>query len=440
MKNLFLTFSFLLSAAASNATSYYVSSGGNDANTGKSSGTPWKTIDKVNATDFLDGDIILFQGGITFSGTISKSNLTGVTFSSYGFGKAIISSGINHGIYLTDCKRINIKNLVIKGSGYMASKIDVNGLYVTVSNKATANYDNIVVDNIETYGYGGYGAYFSSENDSYGFQNVTVTNSLFHDNGIGGFSVGGNRYNVAGSNKILHSNIYVGTSKAYNNYGRSDVTTNWSGSGILISATNKGVVEYCEAYENGKDNNSPIVGPVGIWIDQSKYVVIQHCISHHNHGGLSQTDGGGFGLNGGSYGSAIQFCDSYDNDGYGYGFIQRETSLVWSNDTVRNCTSTNDAINNTKYGSFTFYGTSSAYTVANAEVFGNRAGLDRAGSIIKLIGSNFSNIKIRQNAFCIVPPAVLYTSVSPNVVLTANTFPCLILSIKTGSFKVKRIL
>ena len=45
------------------ATTYYVSPSGNDNNSGTSTGAPWKTLAKVNNTNFSPGDKILFQRG-----------------------------------------------------------------------------------------------------------------------------------------------------------------------------------------------------------------------------------------------------------------------------------------------------------------------------------------------------------------------------------------
>ena len=67
----------LLSAFVSkniSATNYYVSTSGNDANNGTSISTPWKTIDKMNSMSYNPGDNILFNGGQTFSGSISPGS------------------------------------------------------------------------------------------------------------------------------------------------------------------------------------------------------------------------------------------------------------------------------------------------------------------------------------------------------------------------------
>src|SRR4051794_27305910 len=100
MRNILTTFTFCASALCARATTYYVSATGNDANAGRSISEAWQTIAKINSVSFLPGDVILLQGGVTFSGNINKPTGVGgtngnpVTFSSYGSGKATISSGV----------------------------------------------------------------------------------------------------------------------------------------------------------------------------------------------------------------------------------------------------------------------------------------------------------------------------------------------------------
>ena len=77
---------------------YFVSNDGNDSNDGKSINTPWKTLNKVSSSTFVNGDCIYFRRGHTFEGslTLTKSALTSakVTYGAYGSGtaKPIITS------------------------------------------------------------------------------------------------------------------------------------------------------------------------------------------------------------------------------------------------------------------------------------------------------------------------------------------------------------
>jgi parallel beta-helix repeat protein len=97
------THSFSLSVAAQAASSnsyrsFYVdSAAGNDDNEGTSESAPWKTVAKVNSSDFLPGDHILFKRGDTWREllSISSSGSSGnpIVIDAYGSGAAPIITG-----------------------------------------------------------------------------------------------------------------------------------------------------------------------------------------------------------------------------------------------------------------------------------------------------------------------------------------------------------
>src|SRR5664279_6113363 len=76
MKTLFLL-PFIIISLAANATNYYISSSGNDANNGTSTSTPWKTLNKLNSyfSSLKPGDNVLLNRGEIFYGyiTVTKS-------------------------------------------------------------------------------------------------------------------------------------------------------------------------------------------------------------------------------------------------------------------------------------------------------------------------------------------------------------------------------
>ncbi|MGM0407485.1 MAG: right-handed parallel beta-helix repeat-containing protein [Bacteroidota bacterium] len=96
-RNLLFTVLFIFFAFFSNATNYYVSNSGNDSYPGTSERLPWKTISKVNASTFKEGDQILFKRGDTFYGslTIRNSGTSGnlITYGAYGTGDKPIITG-----------------------------------------------------------------------------------------------------------------------------------------------------------------------------------------------------------------------------------------------------------------------------------------------------------------------------------------------------------
>jgi hypothetical protein len=80
---------------SANATNYYVSNAGNDANNGTSTGTSWQTISKVNAFSFASGDSVLFKCGDIWNEKliIPISNLK---FGSYGTGAQPLITGLQN--------------------------------------------------------------------------------------------------------------------------------------------------------------------------------------------------------------------------------------------------------------------------------------------------------------------------------------------------------
>src|SRR5664279_1015091 len=98
MKTLLLL-PFIIFGLAANATDYYISSGGNDANNGTSTSTPWQTLNKLNSyfSSLKPGDNVLLNRGDVFYGsiTINKSGTAGspITIGAFGTGANPTISG-----------------------------------------------------------------------------------------------------------------------------------------------------------------------------------------------------------------------------------------------------------------------------------------------------------------------------------------------------------
>lgn len=100
MMKYILFLSILCISGVANAKNYYISATGNDANSGTSTSSPWKTINKVNSyfASMAAGDSILFKRGETFYGTI-KVNKSGtstapIVIGAYGTGAMPVISGM----------------------------------------------------------------------------------------------------------------------------------------------------------------------------------------------------------------------------------------------------------------------------------------------------------------------------------------------------------
>jgi len=338
---------FGLSGAAL-ATDYYVSPNGNDNNTGTSPEAAWQTIDKINSVSFGDGDSILFEGGQTFSGSVYFDDTDGgavaspLTVSSYGTGRATISSGSSDGLLV-----LNRAAFVVEDLNFVSSSLDdPNGGYgirFKVEIKGGLKLEYVRVDDVEVSGYRQIGIDVSGWNAKggmSGFKDVRITNAVVHDNGDKGinsdsvFAGGEWPYRT-----YPHENIYVGNCLVYDNAGIANKEGH-TGNGIVIGECIGATIEFCEAYNNGEIGQ----GCLGIWMWEVVDGVIQFCESHHNK--TTSGDGGGFDLDGGCQDSVMQYNYSHDNYGCGYLVCKFEDSRDLLNCTVRYNISENDSLFN----------------------------------------------------------------------------------------------
>jgi parallel beta-helix repeat protein len=134
---LLLSAALIFIALAGNATIYYVSTSGNDSNSGTSSDSPWKSLVKVNSFTFKPGDQILFRKGDQWSGsiTVTGAGTSGspILYSSYG-------SGAKPKIYGSE-KIINWTKH--SGNIYKATvSKDINQVFVNDAKIKVARYPN----------------------------------------------------------------------------------------------------------------------------------------------------------------------------------------------------------------------------------------------------------------------------------------------------------
>jgi len=131
IKYILILILFIISSLVS-ATTYYVSSSGNDGANGTSTSTPWATLTKVNGFSFVAGDNILFNRGNTFYGTLkitsSGTSASRITYGAYGSGVNPVITGFT-----------TISGWTNYGGGIYSKAISVSGLnMVTVDGVNTA--------------------------------------------------------------------------------------------------------------------------------------------------------------------------------------------------------------------------------------------------------------------------------------------------------------
>ena len=262
-----LLLALLFSFGMANATDYYVSSTGNNANNGTSQSTPWQTLSKIqtvcNNGTIKAGDNIYFKKGDVFTGSLLMASIWGysansgtvtqpITFSSYGTGaKPILQYpqggttvvtqrvvfwfvGVDYvvvdGLNFTDLVNTSNDKVAVANCGFAIylgipyesntnhctiKNIDVSlcgmgvaitGDFNTISNSTLTNFKNLV----NTYNGG---------DDDYGANAVTIMGSdnLITNNYISGawayssdFGWNGGAcemYNNCNRNKIMYNTI-----------------------------------------------------------------------------------------------------------------------------------------------------------------------------------------------------------------------------------------
>ncbi|MGI4820846.1 MAG: right-handed parallel beta-helix repeat-containing protein [Janthinobacterium lividum] len=339
-------FALLLASLAlpASAADYYVAAAGNDASAGTAPSSAWRSLNKVNNFNFKSGDRLFFEGGQTFAGTMKLTAADGGTASnpviigSYGSGRATINGGASSGLTITGATGIRVNNLTFVGLGRKTGNNGGTGV-------AVSGATSVSIDQVEASGFQHAGV------DFYNSTNVRLTNVYAHDNGFAGISA----YNS--------SNAYVGYCRALNNPGDPTITTNHSGSGIILSVR-MATVEYCEAANNGYDmQQTNSNGPVGIWCYDSDQVTIQYCISHNNQS--PKDDGGGFDLDGGVTNSVVQYNYAYENKNYGFLAWEYGSPTKWTTNTYRY----NISVNNSGPG--LVLGSSGGQGINNCQIYNN---------------------------------------------------------------------
>lgn len=341
---------FHLLASSCFSADYFVSSAGDDANSGRSSAQAWKTPARVSSQQFQAGDRILFNAGDTFRGTVvltgEDSGAVGkpVEINTFGVGpnRAQIVAGKETGVHATDVENLIIKNLVIVGDG----PTNNSGYGINVENTATNRMlKGLLIDSVEVNGFGKHGILVTG--NSYGYEDVTIERCSMLRNRKGGLEVAGKL--PWDSKMYAHKNVTVSQCRAFDNPGDSTYTKNHSGSGLVLYQVDGGRIEKSAAWNNGEFCPAEGGGPVGIWTCASRRVVIEYCESFGNQ--TQGLDGGGFDIDGGSEECVLQYNYSHDNDGpglmaytYPYASYQDRSNVVRFNISI------NDAVESERYG------------------------------------------------------------------------------------------
>ena len=395
---------FLLIIGCSAPTSIYYVDGqlGNDTNPGTLE-KPLKTIERVNSLQLRAGNSVFFAGGQTFTGTLQFKGLKGtkekpIRIRSYGNGRAIINGENRNAIQVSICSWLQVKNLIVTGNGRLKGN--------TGSGVEFRKTVDCSIDSVEASGF------LWSGVKAVGGKNLRITNVYAHDNGFSGINVesdGQDSGGLEGSGGKTFQNLYIANCVADNNPGCTEVKNNHSGNGILIGGITKGIVEYCEAMNNGWDMPREGNGPVGIWAYQSDSITIQYCYSHDNRTSEKGKDGGGFDFDGGMTNSLMQHNFSANNEGAGYGLFQYYGASVWKNNIVRNNISYNDGRKNGQAGFLMWIAKDSPEPISSCQVSENTV-VNCYGHAVSFEPGNYPEFNFKNNIFVITGHSVSFVS------------------------------
>jgi hypothetical protein len=425
---LFYTFLYLSTAPYTLAHTYYISPNGDDANTGTSLASAWRTINRVNNHQYTSGDTLLFEGGGVFEGGLyfhpanTISSAAPIVISSFGTGRATIDAGTSYGFYAHNVAGIEIRELNFRGSGYTNNRN--HGILFYNDLPGDVQLPHIVIDQVEVSGFRKSGITLGAWNGNSGFRDARITQAVVHDID----SVGINTYGEFDHTKTgyAHRNIYIGHCHVFKIYGLI-LPDKHSGSGIVLSDVDGGTVEHSVVHTSGMKNRN-CGGPIGIWAWDANGITIQYNEAYNMSAG-SGCDGGGFDLDGGVTNSIMQYNYSHDNDGAGFLIAQFEWARPMYNNIIRYNISENDGRKN-DYKGITLWvenherGGNLDLLVYNNTIFADSAVAPSGGGVFFKSGGHhnirfFNNIFYSRNG---APMVVAPDTIALDVAFQHNTW------------------
>lgn len=349
----------------------YVSSAGTDQNDGATLQSPWQTLARVNSETLTPGTCVYFRAGDTFYGELrldsrDAGGVDRVVIGSYPSGKrrraAIVADSYNNAITIYNTAGLTVQDLRISGGG-------VGKVGIFVYNDLPRQLRGVTIQRVRVSRFTNRGISIGAA--TLGFADVYVRDACIHNNTLDGVNVYGAQQGYS------HTNVIFEDVHAFSNPGNPAYTDGNTGSGIIVSGVDGAVLNRCRAYWNGAGNGCAGGGPVGLWAWNSNAVVIKNCWSYENYSGLTNKDGGGFDLDGGTVNSIMHDNCSLRNAGPGYMVYQFASDRRNSGNVIANNTSIDDG--GTTHFSI-LVGSETPFTVTGTLVHGNRVKLSQHGT------------------------------------------------------------
>ena len=292
---------------------YYVDcNGGDDANPGTSTFSPWHSLGKVNAKPFTSGDWVYFKRGSTCPGTLQPqgSGEVGrpISIGAYGRGaRPTIAGGQNtNALLLKNQSYWHIRDLEITGGS-------VYGLHITgEAGKGVLNHfrlSNLVIRDVNggkvsTKVSGLVVVESGGENNT--FNDVIIDGvTAYNTNQWGGIVVAGLSGDYRADPILLSTNIIVRNSTVHHVYG----------DGIVLWGVQNGLIETSVAYETGLQPPPQTIGtPSSIWTWMCHDCTVQYNESYSAHS--PDVDGGAYDVDWGTVNNLYQYNYGHDTDSY----------------------------------------------------------------------------------------------------------------------------
>ncbi|MFO7672533.1 MAG: right-handed parallel beta-helix repeat-containing protein, partial [Lutibacter sp.] len=313
MKNILFILCISLFFSCGSSVYYVNSELGNDANSGKSPGKAWASLQKVNQAVYQPGDKILFKSGTTYYGQLEPKGSgikdKPISIDRYGIGKkpAIHGEGNKlHTLLLYNVEYWEVRNLEITntGSERVAHR---RGVIVRAENFGDCNH--IVLDSLEIHHVngslvkkdgGGSAILWENSGDKIPtrFVDLIIQNNHLHHSGRNGINAKGN----------------TKRDKWFPSIGviiRNNLLENIPGDGIVPIGCDGAIVEN-NVLRDFPDILSHEEAAAGIWPWSSDNTLIQfNEVSGHK----AKWDGQGYDADYNCIGTTIQYNYSHDNYG-----------------------------------------------------------------------------------------------------------------------------
>ncbi|MFF1710103.1 right-handed parallel beta-helix repeat-containing protein [Streptomyces sp. NPDC058268] len=386
---------------APSASTYYVSSRGDDQNDGSSPGQAWRSLARAERVALEPGDRLLLEGGARFTGTITLNGDEAgradqpVVVGSYGEGRATVKAEGSPGISVHNTAGVEIRDLTVKGD--RAAYARDGGINLYADRPDGGKLDRVTLSHVRVSGFRTGIAVGGAEKGN-GFKNVTIREAKLYGNKDVGLLTYGPEFNP-GQPTYAHEEFNVSDVDAYWNTGDPGADDRHTGDGIILGAVRNATVRDSSAHDNGsRSSGEAPSGPVGIWAYDAKNVVLEHNTAYRNHTG-SKVDGAGFGFDENVSDSTIQYNLAFHNDGPGFYAYTRKTNGAHTDNTIRYNITSDDGRKLPRFGGLAVYG----HDVRNLRIYQNTVVMTalengKSGPALRLMDGE-KGVTVRNNLF-----------------------------------------